>query len=43
MFAVGSVLMFGLPDELLERTVAIIDAIPKNDLRKRIHLSTTFF
>lgn len=44
MFAVGSVLIFGLPDDVLEQTVAAIDSIPKDDLRNRIHIPpTTFF
>lgn len=36
MFAVGYVLNFGLPDEMLEQTIAMINAIPEDDLRKRI-------
>lgn len=43
MFAVGSVLTFGLPDDILEQTVAIIDTIPKDDLRKRIHIQSFFW
>lgn len=42
MFAIGSVLNFGMPDEMLQETVELIDAIPEDDLRKRIHNSITF-
>lgn len=43
MFALGSILTFGLPDDVLEQTVEIIDTIPKDDLRKRIHIQPTGF
>lgn len=43
MFAIGSVLTFSWPDEMLQEAVVIIDSIPKDDFRKRIHNSILLF